>query len=103
MVRIAAGISFDRVEDGNLEGTRLAIRIHANRQNGVVILFAVSTLLLNLLLIGPFIFQFQQQVHGPSTAWIYSYVGHIAMSVIASIFGILIGGGLLRDRSTTAS
>jgi len=103
MVRGAAGISFDRLEDGNLEGTRLAIRIHANRQKGIVLLFAVSTLLLNLILIGPFIFSFLQNASGTSTAWLYSYVGHLAMHVTASILGILIGGGLLRDRSTVAN
>ncbi len=103
LVRIAAGIYFDRLEDGNLEGTGLAIRIHGNRQNGVVLLFAASTLLLNLLLIGPFIINYQQHAQGPSAAWLYSHLGHLAMNVTASILGILIGGGLLRDRSVVAS
>jgi hypothetical protein len=103
MVRASAGVYFDRLEDGNLEGTRLSIRIHGNRQNGVVLLFAASTLLLNLLLIGPFILNYQQYALGPSTAWLYSYVGHLAMNVTASMVGILIGGGLLRDRSTIGS
>jgi hypothetical protein len=55
---------------------------------------------LNLLLIGPFILNYQQHAQGPSSVWLYTYVGHLAMSAAASILGILIGGGLLRDRPT---
>jgi hypothetical protein len=85
MVRIVSNIYFEHVEDDSLQGNRLAMRLHHNRQNGAVLLFAGSTLLLNVLLIGPFIFQLQQQPHGPSAAWLYSYVGHLAMNVSASI------------------
>jgi hypothetical protein len=103
LVRAAAGVYFNRLEDGNLEKTGLVIRIHGNRQNGVVLLFAASTLLLNLLLIGPFIVNYQQHAQGPSSEWLYTYVGHLAMNVTASILGILIGGGSLRDRSAVAN
>lgn len=100
LVRIIGGVYFDRVEDGTLKGTRLAVRLHHNRGNGIALLFAVSTLLLNLLLIGPFITNYQQHVQGPSAEWLISYVTHLALYVAASILGILIGGGLLRNRPT---
>ena len=66
----------------------------------MILLFAGSTLLFSLLTSGMFIQQLQQQVHGPSTAWLNSFFGHVAASVAASILGILAGGGLLRERSS---
>jgi hypothetical protein len=103
LVRWASMLSFRKVEDGNLEGTRLAIRVHGNRQNGVVLLFAVTTLLLNLLFITPFVMNYQQHAQGQSTEFLYSYVGQIAMYAATSMLGILIGGGLLRSRPVAAS
>lgn len=103
MVRTVSNIYFEHVEDDSLRETRLAIGMHQTRRKGPVLLFAGATLLLNLLLIGPFISQLQHQFQGPPAAWLYSYVGYLAMNVTASILGILIGGGLLRDRSAITS
>ena len=103
MVRIVGGIDFDRTEDRTRKWARLAVRIHRDRQTSVVLLFAASTLLLNLLVIGPFIFELQHLPQGLHAELLYSYVGYFVMSIIASILGILIGGGLLRDQSAVAS
>jgi hypothetical protein len=67
-------------------------RIHRDRQTGVVLLFAGSMLLLNLLLFGPFIEQVGSDI-------VYRFIGPLVASCIASIMGILLGGGLLRTIS----
>jgi hypothetical protein len=100
-VTVAANLHFERDETGISHGPTLGF--HRDRQTAVVLLFAGSTLLLNLLLIGPFILHIQQQVHGPAPAYLDVFIGHLAANVAASVLGILFGGillgGLLRDKS----
>ena len=73
----------------------LVASFHRDQQTGVVLLFAGSLLLMHLVLFGPVIF-----FYGPSVAYI---VGPLAANVAASVLGILLGGGLLRDNSRTVS
>jgi len=74
----------------------LVARFHRNQQTAVVLLFAGSILLMDLLLFGPFILNVK-----PAVA--YHFVGPVAANVAASVLGILLGGGLLRYRSKTVS
>jgi hypothetical protein len=76
----------------------LVARFHRAQQTGVVLLFAGSVLLMDLLLSGRFILHVR-----PPAAWLYVFVGHLAANVAASVLGILLGGGLLRDNSRTVS
>jgi len=75
-------------------------RFHRGQQTGAVLLFAGSILLMDLLLFGllfgrPILFV------GPPVD--YGFVGPVAANVAASVLGILLGGGLLRDNSGTVS
>jgi hypothetical protein len=70
-------------------GPRLVVRLHRD----LVLLLAGSIILLNLLLIGPFI-----RFVGPQA---YSFIGPLMGNAAASVLGILLGGGLLRDHSKT--
>ena len=70
---------------------RLA-RVHRDRQTSVVILFAGSVLFMNLL---PFAFLFGRQI--PFLAPL------LTVNAAASVLGILLGGGLFRDRSRVVS
>ena len=70
---------------------RLVARFHRDQQTGVVLLFAGSLFLMNLVLLGPFIL-----FGGPPVA--YVVVGPLAANIAASVLGILLGGGLLHDR-----
>ena len=74
----------------------LVARFHRNQQTAVVLLFAGSILLMDLLLFGPFILNVK-----PAVA--YHFVGPVAANVAASVLGILLGGGLLRYRSKRVS
>ena len=74
----------------------LVARFHRDQQTGVVLLFAGSILLVDLLLFGPFALTV-----GSPVASIF--VGPLAANVAASILGILLGGGLLRDKSKAVS
>jgi len=71
-------------------------RVQRDQQTGVVLLFAGSILLLNLLLAGPFVLTVGSQV-----AYIFS--GLLAANVAASVVGVLFGGGLFGDRSRIAN
>jgi hypothetical protein len=71
-------------------------QVHRDQQTGVVLLFAGSILLMDLLLFGPFILTV-----GPLVANLF--FGPLAANVAASVLGILLGGGLLRDNSRTVS
>ena len=73
----------------------LVARFHRNQRTVAVLLFAVSILLVDLLLFGPFTLTV-----GSSVASLF--VGPIAANVGASILGVLLGGGLLRENSKTA-
>ena len=73
----------------------LVASFHREQQTGVVLLFAASLLLMNLVLYGPFIF-----FYGPSVTYV---VGPLTANVAASVLGILLGGGLLHDNSRTVS
>ena len=68
---------------------RLA-RVHRDRQISVVLLFAGSVLFMNLL---PFAFDLPLRLPGPL----------LTMNAAASVLGILLGGGLFRDRSRVVS
>jgi hypothetical protein len=67
---------------------RLA-RVHQDRKTSVVLLFAGSVLLMNLL---PFTFLFDRHI--------VFLVPLLTLNAAASVVGILLGGGLFRDRST---
>ena len=71
-------------------------RFHPNQQTAVVLLFGGSVLLVNLVLFEPFLFAV-----GPYVG--YAVFMPLAASVAASILGILLGGGLLRDKSNTVT
>ena len=75
---------------GALSGWLVA-RLHRDQQTGVVLLFAGSILLIDLLLFGPFILTV-----GPPVAYVFA--GPLAANVAASVLGVLLGGGLLRKR-----
>ena len=70
---------------------RLA-RVHGDRQTSVVLLFAGSVLFMNLL---PFAFLFGRQIP--------FLVPLLTVNAAASVLGILLGGGLFRDRSTVVN
>jgi hypothetical protein len=70
---------------------RLA-RVHRDRQTSVVLLFAGSVLFLNLL---PLAFWF-----GPQIEFLAPL---LTVNAAASVLGILLGGGLFRDRSRVVS
>jgi hypothetical protein len=70
---------------------RLA-RVHRDRQTSVVLLFAGSVLFMNLL---PLAFWF-----GPPIAFLTPL---LMVNAAASVLGILLGGGLFRDRSRVVS
>jgi hypothetical protein len=67
-------------------------RVHRDQKTGLVLLFAGSILLIDLLLFGPFVLQVGRAVA-------YSFAGRLAANVAASVLGIVLGGGLLRDHS----
>ncbi len=58
----------------------------------VAVALPLMVVLMDLLLFGPFIFTVE-----PSVA--YFFVGPLAANVAASVLGILLGGGLLRNKS----
>ena len=70
---------------------RLA-RVHRDLQISVVLLFAGSVLFMNLL---PFAFLFDRQIP--------FLVPLLMVNAAASVLGILLGGGLFRDRSGVVS
>jgi hypothetical protein len=70
----------------------LVARFHRNQQTAVVLLFAGSILLMDLLFFGSFILNVK-----PAMA--YHLVGPLAANVAASVLGILLGGGLLRYKT----
>ena len=74
----------------------LVARFHRNQQTAVVLLFAGSILLMDLLLFGPLIFTVEPPVA-------YFLVGPLAANVAASVLGILLGGGLLGNKSKIVS
>ncbi len=74
----------------------LVARFHRDQRTAVILLFAGSILLINLQLFGRgFLF-----VKGSVP---YVFVGPLVANVAASVLGILLGGGLLRDHSRTVS
>jgi hypothetical protein len=73
----------------------LVARFHRDQRTVVVLLFAGSILLTDLLLFGPFTLTV-----GSSVASVF--VGPLAANVVASVLGILMGGGLLREKAKTA-
>jgi hypothetical protein len=66
----------------------LVARLHREHQTGVVLLFAASILLMDLLLAGPFI----SRVGLPLAVL---FAGRLAANTAAAVLGILIGGKLL--------
>jgi len=72
----------------------------SGHQTGIVLLFAGSIVLMQALLFGQFLLDVR-----PPAAWIYTFLGRrggYAAYVVASVLGILLGGGLFRDHSRTA-
>jgi len=76
----------------------MVARFHRDQQTGVVLLLAGSIVVMDLLLFGRFILQVR-----PTSPWLYAFVGHLAANVAASVVGILLGGGLLRDKAKAVS
>ena len=74
----------------------LVARFHRTQQTAVVLLFAGSMLLADLLLFGPSLII----LLGPQMT--YALNGPVASNVAASVLGILFGGGLFGDHSRTA-
>jgi len=74
----------------------LVSRIYRDQQASVVLLFAGSIFLTDLLLFGSFVLTV-------GTPVAYLLAGPLAANVAASILGILLGSGLLRDHRRTAS
>jgi hypothetical protein len=70
-------------------------RVHPDRKTGVVLLFAASIFLVYLLLFGPLMLHF-----GPGLTYIFALL--LATNVAASVVGILLGGGLFRNKSALA-
>jgi hypothetical protein len=68
----------------------LVARFHRDQRIAVILLFAASILLMNLLLFGQLFLFFRS----PET---YAFVAAHAANVAASVIGILLGGGLLRS------
>ena len=73
----------------------LVARLHRDQQTSVVLLFAGSILLMDLLLLGPFVLT----VGAPVT---YLFAGPLAANVAGSILGILLGSGLFRPLRTSS-
>jgi hypothetical protein len=67
-------------------------RVHRDRQTSVVLLFAGSVLFVNLL---PLAFWF-----GPPIPFLNPF---LMVNAAVSVVGILLGGGLFRDRSRVVS
>jgi hypothetical protein len=67
----------------------LVAHFHQDQQTAAVLLFACSILVVDLLLFGSFIVSIRSSVT-------YVLVGPIAAEVAASVFGSVLGGGLLR-------
>jgi hypothetical protein len=76
----------------------LVARFHRAHQTGVILLFAGSIVLLELLLFGQFVLYVR-----PPAPWLYTFAGRLAAYVAASLLGILLGGGLFRDHSRRAT
>jgi hypothetical protein len=74
----------------------LVARFHRNQQTAVILLFAGSILLMDLLLFGLFIL-FVRPITG------HVFGGPLGANAAASVLGILLGGGLFRDHSRAAS
>jgi hypothetical protein len=70
---------------------KVSLRYYRDQHTGVVLLFAGSILLLNLLLNAPLIHTV------PSIS-----LGLLAANAATSVLGILIGGGLFRNKSSLA-
>jgi hypothetical protein len=64
-------------------------RSHRNQQRAAVFLFAGSILLMNILL-------FARYAANVSSRVAYAFAGPLSLYVVASVSGILLGGGLLR-------
>jgi hypothetical protein len=86
----------------------LVARFHRDQQTSVVLCFAGSILLLALLFFGKsrsFLY------FSPPASWLLYvyvrnlvlYVGVLALNIAPSVLGILLGGGLLRDKSRIVS
>ncbi len=71
-------------------------RFHRDQQTTVVLLFAGSILLMDLLL-------FVQFFLFGAFHTAYAFIGPVAANYAASFLGILLGGGLLHDRTKTVS
>jgi len=67
----------------------LLARLHRRRETSVVLLFAASMVLINVLLFGAF-FTLNPIAH--------LFIGPLSANLAASVFGVLLGGGLLKDR-----
>jgi hypothetical protein len=67
-------------------------RFHRGQQTAVVLLFTGSILLVDLLLFGSVLHFIEARV-------VYAISGPLPADVAASTLGILLGGGLLRDKS----
>ena len=76
---------------GSICGWLLA-RFHRDHRTGVVLLFASTILLIDLLLVGPFALTV-----GSGVAYVVA--GPLAANVAASVLGVLLGGGLLQRKS----
>jgi hypothetical protein len=71
-------------------------RLHRSHQTPVVLLFAGSILLVYLRLLGGFVL-YVRPGYG------YGVLVPIILSAATSLMGILVGGGLLRDKSNTVA
>jgi len=72
-------------------GPKLIVRFHRD----LVLLFAVSILLLNILLVGPFLSFIGAQA--------YRFIGPLAANAVASVFAILLGGSLRGNKKGESS
>jgi hypothetical protein len=70
----------------------LVARFHRDQKTAVVLLFAGSVLLMNLLSFARFLF-------GAGTPTVSVFSGPLAINAATAILGILLGGGLFRDHS----
>jgi len=80
-------------DPGSNSSAGLSLVVRLNRD--LVLQFAGSILLMHLLGIGPYI-----HFTGPPA---YPLIGPLAVNAAISVLGILLGGGILRDRSATLS
>jgi len=107
LVAFAANFHLESNHAGVPARRKVTVSFHRDRQTAAVLLFAGSTLLLNLLFTGYFVFHLQQLVHGSSQEMSSGFVGHLAAYVAASFVGILLGGtlmgGMRDDRSRIVS